>query len=110
VLVDGVRVAPVSIDTAIGAVTVAGQLPLANGAACRIRVDLRSPADVAGPGQTIGGDGQLTADDIIVYLNWFFAADGRADVAGPGQSVGADGQFTADDIIVFLNGFFAGCV
>ena len=110
VLVDGVRVAPVSIDTAIGAVTVAGQLPLANGAARRIRVDLRSPADVAGPGQTIGGDRQLTADDIIVYLNWFFAADGRADVAGPGQSVGPDGQFTADDIIVFLNGFFAGCV
>jgi hypothetical protein len=66
-------------------------------------------SDVAGPGQAIGFDVQLTADDIIVYLNWFFAGDTRADVAGPGQSTTPDGQFTADDIIVFLNRFFAGC-
>jgi len=66
-------------------------------------------SDIAGPGQSIGADGQLTADDIIVYLNWFFASDLRADVAGPGQSTTPDGQFTADDIIVFLNRFFAGC-
>ncbi|MCP9874381.1 GC-type dockerin domain-anchored protein [Synechococcus sp. Cruz CV-v-12] len=67
------------------------------------------PSDIAGPGQAIGPDSQLTADDIIVYLNWFFAGDSRADVAGPGQSTVTDGQFTADDIIVFLNRFFAGC-
>ncbi len=66
-------------------------------------------SDVAGPGQAVGPDGQLTADDIIVYLNWFFAGDTRADVAGPGQSTTPDAQFTADDIIVFLNRFFAGC-
>jgi hypothetical protein len=66
-------------------------------------------SDVAGPGQSAGPDNTLTADDIIVFLNWFFASDTRADVAGPGQSTSADGQFTADDIIVFLNRFFAGC-
>jgi len=66
-------------------------------------------SDVAGPGQSVGSDSVLTADDIIVYLNWFFAGDTRADVAGPGQSSVPDSQFTADDIIVFLNRFFAGC-
>jgi uncharacterized membrane protein len=67
------------------------------------------PSDVAGAGQVMGADGQLTADDIIVFVGWFFAADARADVAGAGQTVGADGQFTADDIILFINRFFAGC-
>jgi hypothetical protein len=66
-------------------------------------------ADVAGPGQSVGPDGDLTADDIIVFLNYFFAGNLRADVAGPGQSTVVDGALTADDIIVFLNGFFAGC-
>jgi hypothetical protein len=78
----------------------------------RVRVTIRNvctQSDVAGPGQTIGADGDLTADDIIVFVNWFFAADARADVAGQGQTVGADGQFTADDIILFVNRFFAGC-
>ncbi|MFN7431122.1 MAG: GC-type dockerin domain-anchored protein, partial [bacterium] len=66
-------------------------------------------SDIAGPGQSVGFDGELTADDIIVYLNGFFAGDPIADVAGPGQSATPDRQFTADDIIVFLNRFFAGC-
>jgi hypothetical protein len=67
------------------------------------------PSDIAGPGQSFGFDGELTADDIIVYLNAFFAGDPIGDVAGPGQSPNPDMQFTADDIIVFLNRFFAGC-
>jgi hypothetical protein len=66
-------------------------------------------ADIARAGQLAIPDGQLTADDIIVFVNWFFAADERADVAGAGQALGADGQFTADDIIVFINQFFDGC-
>jgi hypothetical protein len=74
-----------------------------------IRVCPCSPSDVAGAGQNIGGDGQLTADDIIVFIGWFFAPDARADVAGSGQVPTPDGQFTADDIIVFINRFFAGC-
>jgi hypothetical protein len=66
-------------------------------------------SDIAGPGQSLGFDGELTSDDIIVYLNFFFAGDPFADIAGPGQFPGFDGEFTADDIIVFLNRFFAGC-
>lgn len=67
-------------------------------------------ADIAGPGQGIGADGELTADDIIVYLNAFFAGNLCADVSGPGQeTVTLDGELTADDIIVFLNRFFGGC-
>jgi hypothetical protein len=67
------------------------------------------PSDVAGQGQTLGADGTLSADDIIVFIGWFFASDARADIAGQGQTVGADGNFTADDIILFINRFFAGC-
>jgi hypothetical protein len=66
-------------------------------------------SDVASPGQRAWPDAQLTADDIIVFVGWFFADDVRADVASPGQAPGADGQFTADDIILFVNRFFAGC-
>lgn len=69
----------------------------------------RCAADMAGPGQSLGADGELTADDIIVFLNFFFGSDALADIAGPGQTTVPDGEFTADDIIVFLNGFFAGC-
>jgi probable HAF family extracellular repeat protein len=76
-------------------------------------VDLNPPcglSDVAGPGQAVGSDGALTADDIIVFLNRFFAGDLTSDVSGPGQNTTAiDGELTADDIIVFLNRFFAGC-
>ncbi len=64
------------------------------------------PADIAGSGQTIGADGSVSADDIILFNNWFFAADPRADIAGSGQTLGADGNITADDQIVFVNYYF----
>jgi hypothetical protein len=84
---------------------------------------LCGPSDVAGPNQAVGGDGGLTADDIIVYLGWYFAnttgsptpgnppspANLLADIAGPNQSTSPDGALTADDIIVFLGRYFAGC-
>ncbi|MCU0688202.1 MAG: right-handed parallel beta-helix repeat-containing protein [Phycisphaerales bacterium] len=66
-------------------------------------------ADVAGPNQAVGADAQLTADDIIVFLGWYFANDLRADFAGPNQGPAPDGILTADDIIVFLGLYFAGC-
>ncbi|MGH7130936.1 MAG: GC-type dockerin domain-anchored protein [Phycisphaerales bacterium] len=67
-------------------------------------------ADVAGLGGSIGGDGQLTADDIVLFLGAFFGGDlSVADVAGLGGSIGGDGQLSADDIVVFLSAFFAGC-
>ena len=66
-------------------------------------------SDVAGSGQAVGADGELTADDIIVFIGWFVANDARADVASSGQQPGGDGEFTADDVILFINRFIAGC-
>ncbi|MFN7443516.1 MAG: GC-type dockerin domain-anchored protein [bacterium] len=70
-----------------------------------------NPSNVSGPGQnTTAIDGELTADDIIVFLNRFFAGDLLSDVSGPGQNTPAhDGEQTAADILVFLNRIFAGC-
>jgi hypothetical protein len=73
------------------------------------RVDPCNAADVAGANQSLPADGLLTADDIIVFLGWYFASDTRADVAGPNQTPGPDTAFTADDIIVFLGNYFQGC-
>ena len=69
-----------------------------------------NPSNIAGPGQSTTPDEEHTADDIIVFLNWFFANDLRANVSGPGQNTTQlDNELTADDIIVFLNRFFVGC-
>jgi hypothetical protein len=66
-------------------------------------------ADIAGANQAVGGDGSLTADDIIVFLGAYFGGDLlTADVAGANQSPVPDGVLTADDIIVFLNAYFGG--
>ncbi len=67
-------------------------------------------ADLAGPGQQPRPDGELTADDIIVYINAFFNNNiAVADLASAGQIRKPDGQLTADDIIVYINRFFANC-
>jgi hypothetical protein len=66
-------------------------------------------ADVANLGGTPGRDGQLTADDLIVFLSDFFAQRRGADVARLGGGIGPDGQWTADDLIAFLGAFFTGC-
>jgi hypothetical protein len=68
-----------------------------------------NPADIAGPGPTVNADGELTADDVILFISWFTASDARADIASPGPTAGADGEFTADDIILFISRFTAGC-
>lgn len=67
-------------------------------------------ADVASLGGSIGPDGRLTADDIVVYLAQFFAGNAAvADIATLGGAPGADGQMTADDLVLFLARFFEGC-
>ena len=66
-------------------------------------------SDISGPGLSIGPDGELTADDVIVFINWFTQGDARADVASPGPMAGGDAEFTADDVILFVNRFSAGC-
>jgi hypothetical protein len=68
-----------------------------------------TPSDIAGPGPTVGSDGELTADDIIFFVSWFTNGDTRADIAGAGPTAGADGELTADDIILFISRFTAGC-
>jgi hypothetical protein len=66
-------------------------------------------SDIAGPGGVPLPDGEVTADDVIVFINWFTANDPRADVAGPGGVPAADGEFTADDVILFISRFTSGC-
>lgn len=68
------------------------------------------PADIAGPGGSVGADGELTADDILRFVGAFTAQNlAVADVAGPGPSLIRDGELTADDIILFVIWFFEGC-
>ncbi|MGH7132357.1 MAG: GC-type dockerin domain-anchored protein [Phycisphaerales bacterium] len=67
-------------------------------------------ADVASLGGGPVPDGQITQDDMIVFLDGFFANNLLiADVAGLGGSAGPDGQLTQDDITFFLGQFFAPC-
>lgn len=64
-------------------------------------------------------DGQLTVDDLIVFVNVFIAGEGcpgisgpcnRADVTGVGgPPEGPDAQLTVDDLIAFVNAFSEGC-
>ena len=67
-------------------------------------------ADIASIGGLGIPDGQLTADDIIVFLDAFFRnIFVVADVASLGGTPVPDGRLTPDDLIVFLTAFFAGC-
>ncbi|MGH7132973.1 MAG: GC-type dockerin domain-anchored protein [Phycisphaerales bacterium] len=68
------------------------------------------PADVASLGGTLGPDGILTVDDIVLFLSHFFANDTAVcDLAQLGGTPGADGQITVDDLVLFLSLFFSGC-
>ena len=68
-------------------------------------------ADVAGLGGAPAPDGQLTVDDIVVFLGAFFSGNPAiADVAGLGAVQGSDGQITPDDLVLFLARFFGPCV
>lgn len=67
-------------------------------------------ADVATVGGGAGFDGQVTADDVILFLSAFFAGNTAiADVAGLGGGPTLDGELTADDIVAFLGAYFTGC-
>ncbi len=66
-------------------------------------------SDVSGPGVLDGFDGELTADDVIFFINRFTANSPIADIGGPGGSTTPDGERTADDIILFIGRFTTGC-
>lgn len=68
-------------------------------------------ADVAGLGGVTTPDGQLTSDDIVVFLSAFFNGNlVIADVGGLGGVQGPDGTITPDDLVLFLSRFFGPCV
>ncbi len=76
----------------------------------QILVPSACTADIAGPGPSATPDGELTADDVIYFLNNFTANNLTvADVSGPGLSPDADNELTADDIIRFINSFISNC-
>lgn len=66
------------------------------------------PADVASLGGQPPGDGAHTPDDIIYFLNAFFALNPVvADITKlGGQGLEPDGEVTVDDLVVFLDYFF----
>ena len=75
-----------------------------------LTVSCPNKADVAGLGGSQGCDGQNSADDIVFYLDRFFASDvAVADLVSLGGGGTPDGQVTPDDLIAFLAAFFAGC-
>ncbi|MCA3004253.1 MAG: hypothetical protein LW650_13745 [Planctomycetaceae bacterium] len=66
-------------------------------------------ADVVGIGGVPGGDGCVTGDDYIAFINAFSAGDLLADVVGIGGERPGDGLLTGDDFIAFINAFAGGC-
>lgn len=65
-----------------------------------------SLADVAGPGGSIGPDGQRTVDDIVAYLTMFFSGDQLADIVTVGGDPIPDDLISVDDLVGFLSSFF----
>lgn len=70
-----------------------------------------NPADVAGLGAAIGSDGLVTVDDLVVFLQVFFAGNAAiADLIGlGGGGAPPDGAVTVDDLVYFLTKFFSSC-
>ncbi|MGH7131482.1 MAG: GC-type dockerin domain-anchored protein [Phycisphaerales bacterium] len=68
------------------------------------------PADIAKQGGQVGADGQVTVDDLVVFLSRFFAGDlNVADLVSQGGAETPDGQVTVDDLVYFLSRFFGPC-
>ena len=110
VTVNGVAIAPIMVDTAIGAVRITGSLGAAANSQTRVRVRLNSIADIASLGGDLEPDGQTTVDDLIAFLSAFFGNNiALADIAGFGGTLEPDGRITVDDLIAFLQQFFARC-
>jgi hypothetical protein len=67
------------------------------------------PGDIGGTGGVPTPDGQLSNDDFIVFIDFFFSHDARADRGGTGGVPLADGAWDNNDFVVFIDDFFAGC-
>ncbi|MGH7131924.1 MAG: GC-type dockerin domain-anchored protein [Phycisphaerales bacterium] len=100
---DGLRIAGSGLRTGQAAITNGAIYVLTPIAPCNL-------ADVAQLGGQVGPDGQLTADDLIVFLSAFFAGNmSIADITGLGGASPPDGQLTADDVVSYIAAFFQGC-
>jgi uncharacterized membrane protein len=66
-------------------------------------------ADVGRVGGLAGSDGLLNNNDLIVFIDLFFASSPRADIGMPAGTPGSDGVWDNNDFIVFIDRFFAGC-
>ncbi|MGH7131897.1 MAG: immunoglobulin domain-containing protein [Phycisphaerales bacterium] len=74
-----------------------------------LTINCPNAADVAGFGNTLGCDGQITVDDLVLFLAHFFGNDvAVADIVGPGGGP-PEGAVTVDDLTRFLSLFFSGC-
>ncbi|HYD02152.1 MAG TPA: GC-type dockerin domain-anchored protein [Phycisphaerales bacterium] len=67
------------------------------------------PGDVGGIGGVALSDGQLTNDDFIVFIDYFFGQDPRADRGSSGGVRVRDGVWNNNDFVVFVDDFFSGC-
>ena len=85
------------------------------GGACNLADITEVGGTIESPGMP---DGQLTVDDLILFINLFSDQSGcpgaapcsRADVTGVGGGGAApDGELTVDDLIEFVNAFSTGC-
>ncbi|MGH7133735.1 MAG: GC-type dockerin domain-anchored protein [Phycisphaerales bacterium] len=66
--------------------------------------------DIGGPGGSRGPDGQVTVDDLVVYLSEFFAGNQSiCDLVGVGGLPIRDGLITVDDLTEFFSEFFSNC-
>ncbi|HZW07803.1 MAG TPA: GC-type dockerin domain-anchored protein [Phycisphaerales bacterium] len=67
------------------------------------------PGDVGGTGGETQSDGQLSNDDFIVFIDYFFGEDPRADRGSAGGVRLPDGAWNNNDFVVFVDDFFSGC-
>ena len=67
-------------------------------------------ADLVSIGGSPPGDGLLTSDDFVAFINAFAASDLLADICEVGGPPNPpDGLITGDDFVAFVNSFAAGC-
>ncbi|MGH7131816.1 MAG: GC-type dockerin domain-anchored protein [Phycisphaerales bacterium] len=85
-------------------------LPAQLGPYNRFLRNFRCTADITTLGGNPGPDGVATVDDLVGYLQAFFAGNlSLADIASPGGAPTPDNQITVDDLVVYLAAFFTGC-
>lgn len=74
-----------------------------------VRIWRECPADIAGPGASPNPDGVADNNDVIYFIDRFFAADPIADIGGTGAAPHPDGFFDNNDLVVYIDRLFAGC-